>query len=101
MGKEIRFMPFISTRTHQQFIRQFQLFLSSHTTNNSFANADENIQLLKADIDKLQKIAEVYTDTYSQLQDLAIQYKIMLKRTRVNMRRQQIKRNDAGVLRLK
>ena len=94
-------MPFISTTDHQKFIRQFQLFLSGHTTNNSFANADENVQLLKADIDKLQQIADVYTDTYSKLQDLAIQYKLMLKRTRVNMRRQQIKRNDASILRVK
>ena len=86
-------MSFISTRDHQQFILQFQTFLK-HNTNGNFPGSDENLQLIEADIDKLQQIADAYKDRFSQLQDLAIQYKTLLKRARVNMRRQQIKRND-------
>jgi ABC-type transporter Mla subunit MlaD len=75
-------MPFISTRIHQQYIRQFYLFLERNATN------DENVQLLRADIEKLQQIADVYTDTCSQLHNLAEQYNALLNRTRGNLRRQ-------------
>lgn len=79
-------MPFISTRTHQQYIRQFQLFLEKNITN------DEGIQLIKADIDKLEQIADVYMDTCSQLHNLAEQYTALLNRTRGNLRRQKRKK---------
>jgi cytochrome c1 len=79
-------MPFISTRIHQQYIRQFHLFLERHASN------DENVKLLKADIEKLQQIAEVYTDTCSQLHSLAEQYNALLNRTRGNLRRQKRKK---------
>ena len=87
-------MSFISTRDHQLFIRQFQSFLENYTSNGSFPSSDESLQLINADIDKLQQIVDTYKEGVSQLQDLAIQYKTVLKRARVNMRRQQIKRND-------
>src|SRR5688572_3861302 len=87
-------MSFISTREHQLFIQQFQSFLDNYTNNGSVASSDENLQLINADIDKLQQIFDTYKDRVSQLQYLAIQYKTVLKRTRVNMRRQQIERND-------
>jgi hypothetical protein len=79
-------MPLISTRTHQQYVRQFYLFLENYTAN------DESIQILKADIDKLQQIADVYMDTCSQLHGLAEQYNILLNRTRGNLRRHKRKK---------
>jgi hypothetical protein len=79
-------MSFISTRTHQQYIRQFYLFLEKYKTN------DESMQILKADIDKLQQIADVYMDTCTQLHGLAEQYNALLNRTRGNLRRQKRKK---------
>ena len=87
-------MSFINTRDHQRMIQQFQTFLENHTSNGNVVSSDESLQLINADIEKLQQMVDTYKEGVSQLQDLAIQYKTVLKRARVNMRCQQIKRND-------
>lgn len=87
-------MPFISTSDHQKFIRQFHLFLAKHPKSDNSTISDEDLRSIKAEIDKLEQIASAYKDSYFHLQDLAKQYKVALKQTKINIRRQQIKKME-------
>ncbi len=83
-------MPFISTSAHQQFIQQSVSFLEK----NACAGVDENMRIIQADIEKLKQVAGIYKDTHSRLCELTTQYNMILKRTRINMRKLQLKKNE-------
>ncbi|MEO5564982.1 MAG: hypothetical protein ABIR18_16165 [Chitinophagaceae bacterium] len=85
-------MSFISPSDHEKFIKLFESSVSGE--GESFIDiADEKTEMLKADIDQLQTIAQKYKNTISQLQELGREYKIIFQRAKVNLRKQQIKQN--------
>ena len=92
-------MSFISFGEHQQIIRRFHLLLSNCAIDPNANHADEEIKSIKIDIDKLEQLVNTYSETRSKLKNLAAQYKSVLKQTRVNIRRQQIKKSNARVSR--
>jgi hypothetical protein len=86
-------VSFISPSDHEKLIRIFQSSIDSGNDGSAIDIGDEKANSLRKDIDLLKQIAEQYKDTLAQLQELGRQYKVILQRTKVNMRKQQIKVN--------
>lgn len=86
-------MSFISTASHEKVIQIFRSAIGDKEDGESSPTltADTDAELLQADIDRLQRIMQEYKNTFSRLQDLTRQYKTVLQRTRVNMRKHQLK----------
>lgn len=80
-------MPFINTSAHEKFIQ----LVHSSFTGDTTEPADEEHHALKTDMEQLQKIVQEYKKTFSHLQGLTHQYRILLRNTRVNIRKRQLK----------
>ena len=89
-------MSGISAAAHNKFISRFRSSIVENIKEDPDEVPDEEMRLLKSDIDELQKIIDEYRITFSKLQRLVQQYRLLLHRTRVNMRRHQLKLIKAG-----
>jgi len=80
-------VSYINSSEHKRFISLCNSLITEKLENENHLPKDDERQLLKNDLDKLQQVAEKYRITFSQLPKLSEEYKVLQRNIRINIRR--------------
>lgn len=80
-------MPYISSASHQKFLQQCRILLPGDVDHEVNPGKDQ----LRADLERLEQMAETYSAMMAKLPVLARDYNILQKRIRVNARKLKLK----------